>query len=239
MPPGKSSHITGAGADTGAAATDQDVARVIRITPLAYLGVFILVVGVFFAIVGWPAGLWWLAALPIATGWWVYRSRTVVSSSGLDLRTAFGSRHIDWAQLRGLRVPDRHIDWVRFRGIFRVPRRLVHTHLGVRAHLVDGAEVTLPAVSYDRLRDLVVASNGRIPDPFGAPDDAAITDSDTTVATGTASTAADADATGVTGRGVASSPARRNGSDPTDDETAAGDDNDTAARTHRAADTFD
>lgn len=207
------------------------MARVIRITPLAYLGVFILLICVFFPIVGWPAGLWWLLAIPIATGWWVYRSRTVVSAAGLDLRTAFGSRHIDWAQLRGLRVPDRHIDWVRFGGIFRLPRRLVHTHLGVRAHLVDGTEVTLPAVSYDRLRNLVVASNGRIPDPFGDPDDAAITASDTTEAADTGSTAADAGATGVTAGGGVSSPAQRNGSGPSDDGTA--------ARTHRAADTSD
>lgn len=238
VPPGKSSHIAGAEADTGAAATDQDVARVIRITPLAYLGVFILVICVFFAIVGWPAGLWWLAAIPIATGWWVYRSRTVVSSSGLDLHTAFGSRHIDWAQLRGLRVPDRHIDWVRFGGIFRIPRRLVHTHLGVRAHLVDGTEVALPAVSYDRLRDLAVASNGRIPDPFADPDDAPITDSDTAEATET--TAAYADATGVTEHGIASSPAQHNGSDPSDDGAPDGDAHDgTAARTNRAAETSD
>jgi hypothetical protein len=29
--------------------------------------------------------------------------------------------------------------------------------------------VALPAVSYDRLKDLVAASDGRIPDPFAQP----------------------------------------------------------------------
>jgi hypothetical protein len=121
---------------------------VIRIPRLAHLGVFILLFCAAFPFFGWPAVLWILFLIPIAAAWWVERSRTTVSAGGLDLRTIFGSRHVDWSQIQGLRIPKR--GWV-------------------RAHLSDDSEVALPAVSYDRLKDLVAASDGRIPDPFAQP----------------------------------------------------------------------
>ncbi|MGW5754142.1 PH domain-containing protein [Nocardia rhamnosiphila] len=125
----------------------------IRTTGLAYLGVFILAMGVFFPIVGWPAGLFWLALIPLAALVWIVRTQTTVSPAGLDLRSVFSSRHIDWTQVKGLSIPKRGF---------------------VRAHLDDESEVPLPAVSYDRLRDLVDASGGRIPDPFAVPDPAPV-----------------------------------------------------------------
>ncbi|UAK29755.1 PH domain-containing protein [Nocardia asteroides] len=121
----------------------------IRIPRLAFLGVFILLMCVFFPFVGWPAGLWWLLLLPVVVLVWVLRTQTTVSGAGLDLRTLFGSRHLDWSQVKGVRIPKRGY---------------------VRADLTDGTEVKLPAVSYDRLRDLAAASGGRIPDPFARPD---------------------------------------------------------------------
>ncbi|WP_327150329.1 PH domain-containing protein [Nocardia sp. NBC_01329] len=121
----------------------------IRTTRLSFLGVFLLAMCVFFPIVGWPGGLFWLAIIPIAALVWIVRTQTTVSPRGLDLRSVFSSRHIDWAQVRGLSIPKRGF---------------------VRAHLDDDTEVSLPAVSYDRLRDLVDASGGRIPDPFAIPD---------------------------------------------------------------------
>lgn len=144
VPPGKSSHTAAAGSDTGSASA----ARVIRIPRLAFLGVFILLMCVFFMFVGWPAGLWWLLFIPVVVGVWVWRTQTTVSEAGLDLRTMFGSRHLDWSQLKGVRIPKRGY---------------------VRADLVDGTEVKLPAVSYDRVRDLAAASRGRIPDPYAVP----------------------------------------------------------------------
>lgn len=139
VPPAQSSHTAESGTDTG---------RVIRIPRLGHLGVFLLLFSVAFPFFGWPQVLWFLFAIPIAAAWWVERTRTTVSAAGLDLRTAFGSRHIDWPQVRGLRIPKRGF---------------------VRVHLVDDSEVALPAVSYDRLKDLVAASGGRIPDPFAKP----------------------------------------------------------------------
>ncbi|WP_330229265.1 PH domain-containing protein [Nocardia sp. NBC_00508] len=124
----------------------------IRIPRLAFLGVFILLMCVFFPFVGWPAGLWWLLLIPVVVLAWVLRTQTTVSDAGLDLRTLFGSRHLDWGQVKGVRIPKRGY---------------------VRADLTDGSEAKLPAVSYDRLRDLAVASNGRIPDPFAEPEEPA------------------------------------------------------------------
>ncbi|MFQ6226160.1 PH domain-containing protein [Nocardia sp. NPDC002869] len=123
----------------------------IRTTRLSFLGVFLLAMCVFFPIVGWPAGLFWLALIPLAVLVWIVRTQTTVSPAGLDLRSVFSSRHIDWAQVMGLSIPKRGF---------------------VRVHLDDDSEAPLPAVSYDRLRDLVDASGGRIPDPFAVPDPA-------------------------------------------------------------------
>ncbi|MFF0487446.1 PH domain-containing protein [Nocardia sp. NPDC004068] len=124
----------------------------IRIPRLAHLGVFVLLFCVAFAFFGWPQVLWVLFVIPLAAAIWVERTRTTVSADGLDLRTVFGSRHVDWEQIKGFRIPKRGF---------------------VRAHLVDDSEVALPAVGYDRLRTLIEASGGRIPDLFGAAEAAA------------------------------------------------------------------
>lgn len=149
VPPPESSHIPAAAEVTGGDTAPPGPKRVIRTTRLAFLGVVILALCVFFPIVGWPAGLFWLALIPIAVIVWILRTQTTVSPAGLDLRSMFSSRHIDWEQVQGLSIPKRGY---------------------VRAHLDDDTEVPLPAVSYDRLRDLVDASGGRIPDPFALPD---------------------------------------------------------------------
>jgi len=158
VPPAKSSHTPTVGSATGSSpepaapnspepAAPKQTVQVIRVTQMAYLGVVVLLFCVFFAFVGWPIGLWWLLLLPVAAAVWIARTRTTVSETGLDLRTVFGSRHLDWAQVAGVSIPKRGF---------------------VRAHLADDTDVKLPAVSYDRLRDLIRASNGRIPDLFAA-----------------------------------------------------------------------
>ncbi|WP_330249501.1 PH domain-containing protein [Nocardia sp. NBC_00565] len=150
VPPAKSSHTPESGSATGSApeaSEPKQTAQVIRITQMAYLGVLVLLFCVFFAFVGWPIALWWLLLIPVAAAVWIARTRTTVSEDGLELRTVFGSRHLDWAQIAGVSIPKRGF---------------------VRARLTDDTEVKLPAVSYDRLRDLIRAANGRIPDLFAA-----------------------------------------------------------------------
>ncbi|MGN2636738.1 PH domain-containing protein [Nocardia takedensis] len=153
VPPTESSHTAPEGSDTGSAASPPPAtrAKVIRTPRLALLGVVVLLLGVFLFFVGAPALTWWLLVLPVLVAIWVLRTQTTVSANGLDLRTVFGSRHVDWERVRGLRIPKRGF---------------------VRVHLDDDSEVTLPAVSYDRLRELIVASDGRIPDPFAAAEEA-------------------------------------------------------------------
>ncbi|WP_084478097.1 PH domain-containing protein [Nocardia jejuensis] len=125
--------------------------RVIGLTRLAHIAVFMVLMGVIFPFAGLPQVLWILFAIPIAMAVWIERTRTKVSADGLHLRTMFSTRHIDWSEVKGLRIPAR--------GFLRV-------------HLADDSDVSLPAVGYDRLRDLVEASDGRIPDPFVEPEDA-------------------------------------------------------------------
>ncbi|WP_216900457.1 PH domain-containing protein [Nocardia alni] len=122
----------------------------IRIPRLGYLGVLLLIFCAAFPFFGWPEVLWVLFVIPAAVAMWLERTRTVVSERGLDVRSFFGSRHIDWSQVQGVSIPKRGY---------------------VRAHLSDGTEVSLPAVGYNRLRELVEASNGRIPDPFVVPEE--------------------------------------------------------------------
>ncbi|AYF73923.1 PH domain-containing protein [Nocardia yunnanensis] len=117
----------------------------IRIPRLAHLGVFILLFCVAFPFFGWPQVLWVLFAIPLAMVVWVERTRTTVSDNGIDTRTLFGSRHIDWADVRGLRIPKRGY---------------------LQLHLADDSDVSLPAVGYGQLATLIAASHGRIPDPF-------------------------------------------------------------------------
>lgn len=122
--------------------------HVIGVPRLAYIGVLVLAFCVFFPFVGWPVALWWLLLLPVLAVWWVTRTHTTVSAAGLDLSSMFGKkRHLDWAQVKGVSIPKRGV---------------------VRARLTDDTEVKLPAVGYDRLRELIEASGGRLPDVFAA-----------------------------------------------------------------------
>lgn len=125
--------------------TEKTDRHVIRITRLALLGVVLLLFGISFPMSGSPLAFGWLIILPIALAVWVLRSKTVVTESGLQMQRVFGSRTVTWDQVKGVRFPKR--GWA-------------------RADLVDGGEVPMPAVSFDRLPELAAASNGRIPDPY-------------------------------------------------------------------------
>lgn len=147
VPPDESSHTAETGSSTGSSSAATGERTVIRVTQLAYLGVVVLALCVFLFVVGWPKLLWWLMLLPVAVVVWIARTRTVVSESGLDLQRVFSSRHLDWEQIKGVSIPKRGY---------------------VRAHLADDSVVALPAVGYDKLRKLITASDGRLPDVFAA-----------------------------------------------------------------------
>ncbi|MEU4415147.1 PH domain-containing protein [Nocardia salmonicida] len=121
--------------------------HVIGVPRLAYIGVLVLAFCVFFPFVGWPVALWPLLLAPVIAVWWVVRTQTTVSEAGLDLSSMTKKKHLDWARVKGISIPKRGY---------------------VRARLDDDSEVKLPAVGYDRLRELIEASGGRLPDVFAA-----------------------------------------------------------------------
>ncbi|WP_405147858.1 PH domain-containing protein [Nocardia salmonicida] len=122
--------------------------HVIGVPRLAYIGVLVLAFCVFFPFVGWPVALWPLLLAPVIAVWWVVRTHTTVSEAGLELSSMIGKKkHLDWARVKGISIPKRGY---------------------VRARLDDDSEVKLPAVGYDRLRELIEASGGRLPDVFAA-----------------------------------------------------------------------
>lgn len=127
--------------------TPEPGVTVIGIPKLAYIGVLVLTFCVFFTFVGWPAGLWWLMLLPVLAAFWVTRTHTAISEDGLELSSLLGKRELAWAQVKGIAIPKRGY---------------------IRARLVDDSEMKLPGVTYDRLRELIDASGGRLPDVFAA-----------------------------------------------------------------------
>nr|WP_237421638.1 PH domain-containing protein [Gordonia sp. SID5947] len=118
-----------------------------RIQRIAYFAVpmmFIVTVILAGASLVW---LGWTLILPVLLGWWIVRIRTVVTEDGLKAVHTFSTREIAWNELDGLQFPR----WS-----------------SVRAVLVNGARVRLPAITFADLPRLAAASRGRIPDPYAA-----------------------------------------------------------------------
>jgi PH (Pleckstrin Homology) domain-containing protein len=93
---------------------------------------------------GGPAGLTWrliVLALPVIAAVFIARTATFVSSTGLRVRAAFGSRSLGWDELRGLSVTER----------------------SVYAVCTDGGAVRLPCVRVADLAAISRASDGRLP----------------------------------------------------------------------------
>ncbi|RPA13027.1 PH domain-containing protein [Gordonia sp. OPL2] len=89
--------------------------------------------------------LGWTLILPIVLGWWIARIRTVVTEDGLRAVHTFSTREIAWNEVEGVQFPR----WG-----------------SVRAVLVNGVRVRLPAITFADLPRLSAASQGRIPDPY-------------------------------------------------------------------------
>ncbi len=100
-----------------------------------------------FPIFGWPAAFGWLVIAPIVAVGWVARVRTTITPDGLAVRRLIGGRSLSWSQITGFRFPK---------------------HGWARATLIDGSEVSLPVVTFDRLPQIAAASGGRITDPYAA-----------------------------------------------------------------------
>jgi hypothetical protein len=110
--------------------------------------VLLLAFGTVFPVAGSPGQLWWLFGIPLVALAWVLRTQTTITPDALLLRGLLRSRHVAWSQVEGVRFPHRGF---------------------ACALLVDGGELTLPAVTFERLPELAAHSHGRIPDPFALP----------------------------------------------------------------------
>jgi hypothetical protein len=93
----------------------------------------------FFGAIPLATARWYLAPIllvPLAVGWWGWRSGTDADASGVSVRALFGRRRLPWDQITGF----------------------AHTNRRVSATLPGGAVVPLPAVTPEDLPRLVAAS---------------------------------------------------------------------------------
>ena len=94
------------------------------------------------------AGITWVALLlivPIVLFVYVARTRTVAGPDSVTARTLLGSETVRWEDVDGLRFSKGSSAY---------------------AHLKDGRDVRLPAVTFATLPQLTEASGGRVPNPY-------------------------------------------------------------------------
>ena len=118
---------------------------VIRISPMAHFAAGFLVLGVLSLMAAWP----WFATLlvvPAIVSAFVVRLRTVATSDTVTARGLLHSETVRWEEIDGLAF---------------------NKGAWARAHLKDGRELTLPAVTFSTLPQLTRASASRVPNPYG------------------------------------------------------------------------
>jgi len=118
---------------------------VIRMSPMAHFASGFLALGLLVMITIFPTWGAVAMALPILASAAIVRLRTVADRNTLTARTLLSSRSVSWDEVEGLRF-DRS-SWA-------------------RAHLRDGSDLMLPAVTFTTLPLLAEASDGRVPNPY-------------------------------------------------------------------------
>ncbi|MDN6099419.1 MULTISPECIES: PH domain-containing protein [Corynebacterium] len=112
-----------------------------------------LLTGIALLSISWaPQYLAWLLIIPALALWWVIKSRTRVSESGISVSYAFrANTSITWKDFAGIGFQRAH----------------------AFARTKDGRQFTLPGVTFNSLPRLAAASRGRIPDALTAGQEAA------------------------------------------------------------------
>lgn len=118
---------------------------VIRISPTAHLAVGFLTLGLLALVLANPAWFTALLIIPVAVSAAVIRYRTTADRDTVTARSLLSSRTVAWEDVEGLRF-DRG-GWA-------------------SAHLRDGSDVRLPAVTFATLPQLTAATDGRVPNPY-------------------------------------------------------------------------
>lgn len=83
--------------------------------------------------------------IPVLLSALVARLRTVADANGVTVRTLLSSKTVTWDDIEGLRF---------------------HRGNWARAHLRDGTQLRLPAVTFSTLPLLTQISDGRVPNPY-------------------------------------------------------------------------
>jgi hypothetical protein len=118
---------------------------VIKISATAHLAVGFFTLGLLALVLANPAWFTALLIIPVAASFAVVRYRTTADRDTVTARALIRSRTIAWEDVDGLRFD---------RGAW------------ASAHLKDGSDVTLPAVTFATLPQLTAATDGRVPNPY-------------------------------------------------------------------------
>lgn len=113
-------------------------------SPLTHFAVGFLTLAVLAPVLAWPLTAPVLA-IPVVLCALIIRLRTVADQHGVTVRTLLGTRTVRWDEIDGLRFS--RSSWA-------------------HARLKNGAELTLPAVTFATLPLLTEASAGRVPNPY-------------------------------------------------------------------------
>jgi hypothetical protein len=124
--------------------TDQKPV-VIRISPMAHFAVGFLTLGMLAVILAGPPWVALLLVIPIMLSVVVVRYRTIADSTTVTARSLLSSQTVGWDDIDGLRFG--RSSWA-------------------TAHLRDGSELRLPAVTFATLPQLTEVSAGRVPNPY-------------------------------------------------------------------------
>lgn len=112
---------------------------------MAHLAVGFLTLGLLAVVLANPAWFTALLIIPVAVSAAVIRYRTTADRDTVTARSLIGSRSVAWEDVEGLRF-DRSA-WA-------------------SAHLADGSDLRLPAVTFSTLPRLTAATDGRVPNPY-------------------------------------------------------------------------
>ncbi|GFG78210.1 PH domain-containing protein [Mycobacterium paragordonae] len=117
---------------------------VIKLSPMAHIAVGFLTLCLLVPVTAFPFSAP-ILVIPVLLSALIIRFRTVADDRGVTARTLLSSRTVAWEDIDGLRF---------------------HRGNWARAHLKDGSELRLPAVTFATLPQLTEASSGRVPNPY-------------------------------------------------------------------------
>ncbi|ULE35950.1 PH domain-containing protein [Mycobacterium sp. IDR2000157661] len=112
---------------------------------MAHFAVAFLALSLLALVLASPAWVAVLLVIPIVASAYIVRNQTVADQETLTARTLLGSETVTWDDIDGLRFGKRSSAY---------------------AHLKDGRDLRLPAVTFATLPQLTEASGGRVPNPY-------------------------------------------------------------------------